>query len=207
MKISLMIPCYNTKCEMMFALSLARTKYPQGAEVKFYTSKAMWVANALNDMVKQSLGWGADWLVTLGNDVGWEPDAISRLIGHDKQIMGGWASGRCHPFKCHVSDYKDENRDMFHPVENPQERKGIERCVANGGEMLVFRKDVFVKIPFPWFSGSGMINPDTGRMRTEDYYFADICRKYGVEMWVDWDVPVRHVSDGLYTEKGHLCAI
>jgi len=206
MKISMMIPCYNTKCEMMFALSLAKTKYPKGTEVNFFTSKAMWVANALNDMVKQSLEWGADWMVALGNDVGWQTDSITKLIGHNKQFIGGWANGRCHPFKCHVADYKDEEKSMYHPVEKPNEKKGLEKVAANGGEMLVFRRDVFEAIPFPWFSGKDMVNAETGRMRTEDYFWAERCKGNGVDIWVDWDVELKHAVDGMYTEGGSLKA-
>jgi hypothetical protein len=191
---------------MMFALSLARTIYPKAAEVKFFLSKAMWVANALNEMVTKSMEWGADFIVYLSNDVGWNTDAIVRLVGHNKQVVGGWASGRCHPFKCHVADYKDEEKDMFHPVENPTEHKGLERIVANGGEMLVFRNDIFNIIPYPWFSGVSMINPKTGRMRTEDYFFAEQCKKHGIEMWVDWDVQIEHVADGMTTLGGKLMA-
>jgi len=197
---------YSTAVEAKHAMCLRRQKWPADSQIIDLGSKAMWVCNALNDMVRIGLKNGGDWFVYMSSDAWWGKDAIARLIGHDKQVVGGWACGRCWPFKCHVADYYDKERNMYRPVMNPGERKGLEKVEANGGELLVFRRDIFEKIPFPWFSGFGMFDEKTGRLRTEDYFFAEQCRKNGIDIWVDWDVPVAHKADGLYTYKGSLCA-
>jgi hypothetical protein len=49
-----------------------------------------------------------------------------------------------------------------------------------------------------------MIGKD--RMSTEDYFFAKQAIKYGVDMYVDWDVPVKHSVNGMRTFKGSLIA-
>lgn len=165
-------------------------------------SNAQWVCNAMKQMVEEYIRWDADFIVLIGNDVGWQPDDVQKLIRHNLPVVGGWASGRCHPFLCHVADIYDKEKDGFRVVVNPGERSGLEKIIANGGELLVFKKNVFEKIPPPWFFGTEMITKNG--MRTEDYFFAMQCIKYGVDMYVDWDVKLEHTTTGVKTYNGKL---
>ncbi|MFA5151115.1 MAG: hypothetical protein WC554_01000 [Clostridia bacterium] len=206
MKIGLCVPNYNDDCKFMFAISLWKTKFPEGAEVRLSASTAQWACNALTMIVTEYRKWEADYFVILSNDIAWNPSDIMKLINHNLPIVGGWASGRCHPFMCHVCDYYDPDKDAFRPVKNEDaiKKTGVEKIAANGGEMVIIRKDVFDKIPYPWFFGPEMIGKD--RMSTEDYFFAKQAIKYGVDMYVDWDVPVKHSVNGMRTFKGSLIA-
>ncbi len=202
MKIGLCLPAYDENCKTWFALSLWRTRWPENAEVEIALSSAQWVCNAMKQMVEKHLKWGADFIVLLATDVGWRPDDIKKLIEYNFPIVSGWASGRCAPFNCHVCDAYDKEKDAFRVVQKPMERKGVEQIVANGGELIVFRKDIFEKIPSPWFFGTEMIGKD--RMSTEDYFFAKKAMQYGVDMYVDWDVKLQHATSGLKTYNGSL---
>jgi hypothetical protein len=179
-----------------------KTIWPKWAEVNLLMSNAVWVCNAMKMMVESHLKWGADFIVLLATDIAWKPDDISKLIGHNLPIVGGWASGRMPPFVCHVCDSFDENTRQFHIVQNPKERKGVEKIASNGGELQVFRRDVFEKIPSPWFMGADMFTGN--RLMTEDYYFAKQAMKHGVDVFVDWDVKVSHTASGLVTYNGEI---
>jgi hypothetical protein len=188
----------------MFAISLWKTKFPDGAEVRLSASSAQWACNALAMMVKEYMTWGADFFVILSNDIAWKPNDIKKLIEHNLPVVGGWASGRCHPFLCHVCDTYDKEKNVFHLVKNEDatKRSGLEKIATNGGEMLIIRRDVFEKIPYPWFFGEDMITGD--RLRTEDCHFFLQCKKFGIDVFVDWDIPLRHTAGGLMTYKGSL---
>jgi len=201
-KIGLMLPLYNDYTTLGFSLSLWKTRWPKDAVIQIAVSKAMWVCNALKSMTEQHLAWGADFLVYLSSDITWQQDDIKKLVEHNLPIVGGWASGRCHPFHCHVCDKYYEDKKMFRTVVNPKERHGLEKIAANGGEMLVFRRDIFDKIPSPWFLGPEMCTGD--RLQTEDYFFSRQCTKYGIDMWVDWDIRLRHATTGVETFNGDL---
>jgi len=206
LRIGLCVPNYNDDCKFMFAFSLWKTKFPDGAAVRLVASRAQWACNALTMMVTEYIAWGADFFVILSNDIAWNPNDITLLIGHNLPIVGGWASGRCHPFLCHVCDYYDSEKNAFRPVKNEDaaKRMGVEKIYAHGGEMMVIRRDVFDKIPYPWFFGPEMIGKD--RLVTEDYFFAKQAMKYGVDIYVDWDVPIKHAVNGMTTHKGVLIA-
>jgi len=173
-------------------------------------SKAKWVAKALREMVEIAKKNNAEFMIWVSNDVAWEADDIKKLVSHNVPIVGGWASGRYYPFPCHIADTWHEEKQKYHIIQNPNERKGLEKVAAIGGEMICFRMDVFKKIKSPWFFGREMIICDKDGtptdMMTEDFYFFAQARKHGVEIMVDWDVPLFHAAAGMMTYKGRLVA-
>lgn len=204
MKIAFCVAPMTTDCKVWFAFSLAKTRWPQGSQVALINTTGQWARNGLHELMKLGLNTGAEWIIYAGPDVGWKPNDISRLIEHDKDIIGGWACGRLPPFLCHAADDMNEAGNGFRPVKNPQERIGIEKICSVGGELIVFKSTVFSKIPEPWFYGQDMLIPETGRLMTEDYYFAKRAAENGVEIWVDWDVKLIHHADGLVTYDGKV---
>lgn len=200
MKIALCLPCYNTDCKIWFAISLAQTIWPKNATVEIMTTIGQITPNACHDLVLTAKNRNADIIMLPPIDMGWEPDAISKLIGHDKDIIGGCANGRLPPFMPHTADGYNEETGLFRIVKNQGDRHGIERIKA--GNLMVCKASVFDRIPEPWFWGPETVaNPK--RMMTEDYYFAVQAIKYGVEFWIDWDVKLTHVVDGLVTRGGN----
>ena len=202
-KLTIACPTFDDKCHMAFAMSLYGTNWP-GEKPPILKSTGKWVAKALKEMVLASQRHGAKFMIWISCDVAWHPDAIKKLVDLNLPIVGGWASGRCAPFKCHVSDRYDEEKAKFRIVQNPEERKGVERVASMGGEMICFRMDVFDDIPRPWFFGKDMISDDD--MMTEDYYFFKQCKERGINVFVDWDLPLYHGTSGLMTYKGDLVA-
>ena len=201
-KITIACPTYDDKCYMAFALSLYGTNWWDCGKPPILKSSGKWVAKALKEMVLASQKHGAKFMIWISNDVAWNPNAIRKLTSHNLPVVGGWASGRCAPFACHVSDYYDEQKHKFHIVQNPKERSGLEQVIGMGGEMICFRMDVFDDIPRPWFFGKDMISEDD--MMTEDYYFFKQCHERGINVFVDWDLPLYHAASGLMTYKGDL---
>ena len=196
----------NQYTNILFSKSILHTHWPTGAEIVDVWTFGDWTPNAMTKFVNTALEIDADYLVTISSDVGWEPEAIKTLIAGDKDVATGWALGRSHPFRLHQALKYDEERKTFSvpPTKEVRDRHGWERIAATGGELVVWKADVFKRIPCDWFFGDNMQHPVTGRIMTEDYYFASRAAEYGVEIWVNWDVPLAHESAGVYTFKGDL---
>lgn len=209
MKLTIACPSHGDLCYVNFALSLHATNWPNGERPPILVSKAKWVCKALHEMVVRSRELKAEFMIWISNDVAWDSGAIKQLISHNKPVIGGWAKGRYDPFPLHVCDHWDEEKQKYHIVQDYKDKKGIEKVAANGGEMLCFRMDIFDKIPEPWFFGREMIIEKDGKatdIQTEDFFFFSQCRKYGVEIWVDWNLPLFHATGGLMTYKGNIIA-
>ena len=160
----------------------------------------MLIPNAMLQFVDLARENKCDFLVVASSDVGWGRGYIKKMIGLNLPVVGGWANGRCWPFSCHVCQEADWGNGLFKPVEKPEKHHGVEQVCSNGGELVVYRMDVFDKIPRPWFFGPDMVLTD--RLMTEDYYFALQAHKHGVPMYVDWDCPLVHCADGMITQDG-----
>ncbi|MDD5485955.1 MAG: hypothetical protein PHW65_00110 [Dehalococcoidales bacterium] len=204
MKIGVCLPLHSTTVEYLWSSSLGNTHWPEGSMVSIEEESAAMIQNAMPIIVKKHLEHGCDYIVGMARDVGWNPDDIKKLIAYNLPVVGGWASGRKYPFPCHVSDAYDAKSGSFRIVKNEdaKQRKGVERVVANGGELVVFRRDVFEKIPYPWFCGPETYSSVSQRIGTEDYFFAQQAMKYGVDIYVDWDVKLKHVIIGAYVQNG-----
>jgi hypothetical protein len=205
MRISVLTPCYDTNCKIYFTKSLMETVWPDGADVTFLTSIGSWLPNAMTSMVRKSMQCGADYIIMASADIAWNPHDIARLIGHGKDVCCGWASGRTSPFTCHIADKYNEAEHTFHVISNPTEHSGLERVAAVGGELNVYKADVFRRIPDPWFWGPD--NMSIGRLMTEDYYFASQAHKHDVEIWVDWSVALVHCIEGMATCNGNMVSV
>ena len=204
-KLAVCIPIYNTDCKIYFALSLAQTQWPENTEIMFLQGMGMLTPNACKQFVDASQKWGADHMMIVSVDVGWKPDAVIRLLAHNKPVVSGWASGRTSPFRCHAANEIDVEKGKFKPVSDPENHHGLEQVKAVGGELTIYNMDVFKDIPSPWFFGPETVA--TGRQMSEDYFFALQAHKHGVDIYCDWDVQLRHCVDGLTTIGGKLVAM
>lgn len=205
MKIAICVPCYSTDVKLWFMQSYTHTTYPKDSTILELFAPGQWTPNACYTMVSEALKWGAKYIVIISADVGWERDDIRRMIEYRKDVIGGWAQGRFSPFVMHVAIKR--NGYHFDLAKAPDEnKKGIEKVCALGGELVVYDARVFSKMPEPWFFGAWMFHnePDNYRMATEDYFFATQAERYGVEIWVDWETRLKHAVDGLFTHNGKI---
>ena len=207
MKILFVTPHYNEWCHIAFAYSLRNTEWPEGAEVELRACLGALPGKALNLFAKEALDGGYDLMVQTCNDAGWRPDALKKLIADDKDVVSGWSGGRFHPFavKSFTTIQRDKvlmgcEPDLYGKIKRG-EKKGLERVYSIAGELAVFKVPIFKKLKYPYFSG--VCNP-SGEPTTDDFAFGCRCYDAGVEIWVDWDVKLRHHAAGMMTEDGKL---
>lgn len=202
MKILFATPHYDVTCYVIFTYALLETEWPPGATVEIAKSIGNTASQALEGFAEIALDSGCDYLVQSCNDSAWPKDAVKRLIANDKDVVSGWSRGRFHPFRVKAFTGIDrENVRMRHKPRAEIPGKGLERVYSIAGELAAFKVDVFRRMKRPWFSG--VLRPD-GTTTTDDFAFG--CRAFdaGVEIWLDWDLPLVHHAGGMVTDGSGL---
>lgn len=202
MKILFTTAHYHEWCHVAYTYSLYQTKWPKGAEVEIASCMGCSLAKANENFARIALDGNYDYMIQACNDGGWRSDSILKLIQDNKDVVTGWSSARFHPFE--VKAFITINRPNVTMGYRRGLGSGLERVYSIASELAVFKVDVFRRIKPPWFSG--VLNPK-GEPTTDDFAFG--CKAYdaGVEIWLDWNVPIRHHAAGMMTEGGKLRAM
>jgi hypothetical protein len=157
----------------------------------------------------------ADALLFVDDDVLVPPDAIQRMVELKKPVVSLPV-----PFimkshvVCNCAPFGDERPDEPPPpwmleVFTEAELEGAWaswvtwdtwdrtagpfRIKHTGFGCVMVRKDVFERIPYPWFRYIEA-RPDGVWGMTEDVYFAMMCLRHGVEMWTIPDLTCGHLK-------------
>lgn len=152
----------------------------------------------------------ATHLLFLDTDIVCAPNACRKLLSHDKEIISGLyfqrgsmqfpliysyqgprrIKGKVYPaftpLLAPVYDYLSKKR--LPPVgityATIEGNDGLIKIGGTGAGFLLIKRDVFEKIPYPWFSFE---------KGGEDLYFCDKARKNGFEIWADMSVLLGHL--------------
>lgn len=144
-------------------------------------------------LVARALETKVDWLFTVDSDMRFPPDALIRLLRHDRDIVGINAMSRRPPYRCTA---QKENGDEL--ITN-EYSSGIEKVGRMGLGLLLIRTEVFRKLEPPWFEFRYL--PEKGVFRGEDYCFFDKAVQAGYEFYVDHDLSrqVTHLGQFEYS--------
>ena len=152
----------------------------------------------------------ATHLMFLDTDIVCAPNACRKLLSHDKEIISGLyfqRGGMQFPL---IYSYQGRHRvsgkmcPAFTPILDPVHRylskkrlpvseityatlegnDGLIKIGGAGAGFLLVKREVFEKIPYPWFSFE---------KGGEDLYFCDKARKNGFEIWADMSVLLGHL--------------
>lgn len=132
-----------------------------------------------NASIKFCLDQGADEIVGISCDQMVPVDILARLRAHNKDAVAAMTATRQPGHQWLTFEFnKEDGFKQVDPVKPLQRMDGV------GAGCMLFKADVFRKIPPPWFA---TIVSDDGSelLATSDFYFFDKCRQYGVEVWVD----------------------
>lgn len=152
----------------------------------------------------------ATHLLFLDSDIICASNACRKLLTHDKDIISGLAFQRGTMQFPLIYSYQGRHRvsgkmcPAFAPILEPVYRylskkrlpvteityatlegnEGLVKIGGAGAGFLLVKREVFDKIPYPWFSFE---------RGGEDLYFFDKVRRYGLEVWVDMGVLLGHL--------------
>ena len=138
--------------------------------------------------VDGALAQGADYLLFYDADMIFDADIFLRLLKHQKPVVGALAFTARDPIGPVIYDYgefDDQGTQMTATI-NPNlkyPRNALMKTDAIGFGVVLIQASVFRKIPKPWFN-----NPGVG----EDIQFCLMCKRYGVEIFVDTAAKTLH---------------
>lgn len=181
------IPANDAARYTFFAASLTALHHPPNTAVRWSFGSDR--IRGRNNLVRDALDQGAEWLWFLDDDHAFRPDLLHRLLAHEKPIVTPVYLQRMMPFAPVV--YADREGDNYIPVflpdHAPEDDPLIEVCAAGTGGMLI-RTEVFRGLEEPWF--------EHGRA-SEDLIFCEKARAAGFPIYCDLSAHLGHITSSV----------
>ena len=146
------------------------------------------LADARNSLVSQAQKEGAEYLLMLDTDQVYPSDTLTKLLSNKKDICGVRVHRRWMPFdpiflRGEIGKFKNV------PDEEAYSGEIIE-IDATGTGCLLFKMEVFDKVPAPWFE----FTFKNGKPVGEDINFCDKAKRAGLSLFVDTSIEVGHLT-------------
>ena len=178
MSISIGLPT-NRGVKPATALSLLRMSADKGYHF-IVSTRGYNTAENRNLIVAQAVKNKSDYLLLTDDDMVFNPDALERLLAHDKDIVGAIANTK----------YEKQEK-VIEYLDQPEE--GLFKCKALGGGFLLIKTEVFKKVPQPHFGYKWF---DNGMVQmSNDWFFCEKAREAGYDIWADSTLQVGHIGD------------
>lgn len=170
-----------------FAMRLATLCLNPGARTCIINAKSSLVALGRNQCVEAAKLAGATHLLFLDSDMLFPIDTMTRLLRHNKDIVGAAYSQRVAPF--HPLGVTQEGEHMH-------VTSGLRRMKIIPTGCLLINLKIFDKLAKPWFN----TRVEGEKILGEDYYFCEQAHKAGFEIWCDGDLSreVGHIGQKIY---------
>ena len=149
---------------------------PSRVRCLYFNSKSSLVTWGRNDCIAAAQTQGAEWVLFLDCDMVFPPDTLTRLLSHDKDIVGATYRKRVVPY------------DLLGIPLDPasQLTRGLVEMSHMPTGCLLIRTSVFEKLKRPYFRCR--YAEDTGLIHGEDYVFSEMARALGYQLWCDADL-------------------
>lgn len=179
-----------------------------GHECLFESVRGYDVATARNRIAQKSLDLGADYVLTVDNDVVLPKDALVKLLEDAKEVNLGYYAHRDpknnYTGRMCICRLKDANgKEYYHyPAESQYTADelrqmaddGVKKIEIHGGGMgcALISTDVFRKTSYPWYDWVNYGDANRG-MLSEDLYFCSLCRASKIHIYADVRVGCGHM--------------
>lgn len=161
-------------------VSLCLMSQGAGIEINVINTKSSIVAIARNNAVDLAQQWQADHLLFIDSDMVFPMDALVRLLGHKKTIVGATYCKRVEPY------------NLLGRLRTAQPRTTDETLTEMDhlptGFLLIDMR-VFDSLSKPYFRFE--TDESTGEVRGEDYVFCERAAWAGHRIWCD--VPLSYL--------------
>lgn len=153
--------------------------------------------NNRNDAVKTFLKEDFTHLFFMDSDMTFPESTLSRLLQHDKDIVGGFYTVKTEPY--HSTCFVDNKAGESIPYQtyNPMPGETMKKVSSIGTGCMLIKRKVFEGRKWPWFYYKPY--PSEEKFATEDVAFCDDSRQLGFEVWCDFTLKCGHVGHMLVT--------
>ena len=187
--VAIAIPLTWPYVPTLFFYSMMFMNFPPKTHILRATTSAL-IDRTRNVLVDSALEMECTHVLFLDADMSYPRDIVSRLLAHDKDIVGALCFGRYPPYPPMLSidgqsipnlqDIRCKNEVLI-PVEK----------IGTG--CLMIKTDVFNEVQYPWFE----ITPNMG----EDWSFCVKARGAGFDIFVDTTLTPGHLQQITITEE------
>lgn len=172
------VTCAETGRYSMFSACLARLRRPPGTHIYFVTGSDR--EQGRNELVREMLANGDQWLLFLDDDQTFEEDLLERLLAHEVDVVGALYLRRDMPYTPICYDVQSSGE--YTPIDLRQYGKDelIRVDIVGTGGMLV-RRYVFESMKDPWFK-RGKLTEDMiwcNEVRGEFDIYCDLAVRMG----------------------------
>lgn len=154
------------------------------AKIALMTTDKNPIASARNELVKMALAFNADYILWLDADMQCPPDALLRLMAHNRDIVGVFYNTRTPPYTT-VGNFAGPAPDYT--------KGGVHEAEIIGFGLVLCKMDVFRKLPTPWFQHLWGVKERVKEDNQfgevgEDVFLCERARAAGIKVWVDLDL-------------------
>lgn len=163
---------------------------PDGVELGLNLISGTYVHCARQEMIQELIAGGVTHILWVDTDMTFPPDALLRLMRHQRLVVGINYSQRGLPpdyvaLKTVATDTTSGSKLQTLP-----ESTGLEEVEGIGFGLVLMRVEALAGLPSPqegpWFGFEWM--PTKRDWIGEDIYFCNLLRKSGVRIYVDHDL-------------------
>ena len=147
------------------------------------------IAVVRNSLVKQALESGCSHIIMMDTDQSYPPDALTKMLSHNKKIVGAVVHRRYPPFDAIL--YRGTVGSYFHVPDDECYSGDLIEVDATGCGCIMYDMEVFVKVKPPWFE---TIKLEGGRTVGEDIDFCSKLKDVGYEIFVDTSIEIGHFT-------------
>ena len=204
MKIAVCVPCRDTVMAP-FCFDLARltaydTKHRDG-ELQLLQMPGTLIFTQREKLAEEALNGGADALLWIDSDMRFPANTLEVLLARNVPIIGVNATTRREPIVPTAMNLRIDKSNPGEPKQVWQKvetrgKSGIEQVTAVGFGVTLVRKEVFSKIPRPWFD---IIWTDHGNVIGEDVTFCVRALENDIPVFVDHDLSMHIGHTGTKT--------
>jgi hypothetical protein len=177
-----------------FAFDLARAVAFHTANsddrVLLFQSLGTLICNQRQELAKEAIAAGAEWILYLDSDMRFPKDTIGRLLAHERPVVAANYATRRAP----VEPVAFRHAGLSERVPTAPDSSGLERVFAVGMGVFLVKAEIFAGLPLPWFQIGWA--PMLGDFVGEDLHFCRLLGEHGVPVLIDHDLSkqVRHVG-------------
>lgn len=172
-----------------FAANLAMLCLNPGAKAGIVNCKGSRIAVGRNLCIAAAQKAGATHALFLDSDMTFPLDTVTRLLAHNKDIVGAVYASRFPP-----------HQPNGQPLEGGKTANGLRQMKIMPTGCLMIAMKVFEKLPKPWFSE----RVEGEQILGEDFTFCERARAAGFEIWEDTRLSreVGHIGQATFRLEG-----
>lgn len=195
-KVAILIPS-DGEIKAWTAMSLASLcafSALRGVSLALIEEQASMVTRARNHLAWNAVRQGADWLLFIDSDMTFPPDAMLRLVNHDKDIVGATYCKRVPPYEM-LGRFKEDAKPTDALVEADALPAGF----------LLIRANAISGLPMPWFfesnDESAVREENPAGLISEDINFCVKAKAHGLSIFCDLSLSyeVGHIGSRIFT--------